>query len=155
MGAMHFVKTSGLHNAYRVEIGYFQPFDTWNSVATSVDVEMPSQGSVELANIDLAMIPFHISFQQLANVFGTTNDAPIAKVVSEFQKRVSNNGEPRGPTRLERRILSSLNLSLDDITVAERDFKKIDNEKLVRRARAMLQVAATSPVRGFEANPGL
>jgi len=154
MGAMHYVKTSGVHNAYRLEIGYFQPFDTWNSVATSVDVEMPSQGGVELADVDLATIPFHISFQQLANVFGTTNDAPIAKVVSEFQKRVLNNGKPNEATRFDPQILSSLNLSLNDITVAERDFKKIDSEKLARRARAMFQIDATSPVRGFEANPG-
>src|SRR5262249_36763961 len=27
MSAMHYVKTSGLHNAYCLEIGYFQPFD--------------------------------------------------------------------------------------------------------------------------------
>src|SRR5262249_31455073 len=105
MGAMHYVKTSGLHNAYRVEIGYFQPFDTWNSVATSVDVEMPSQGSVELANVDLATIPFHISFQQLANLFGAANDTSIARVVSEFQKRLLNNGEPHEATRLDRPIL--------------------------------------------------
>jgi hypothetical protein len=155
MGAMHFVKTSGLHNAYRVEIGYFQPFDTWNSVATSVDFEMPSQGRVELADVDLATIPFHISFQQLANSFGTANDTPIANVVSEFQKRILNHGEPRGPTRLERRILSSLNLSRYEIAAAEREFRKIDSEKVARRARAMLQVGATSPVRGFQANPGL
>lgn len=155
MSARHYVKTSGLHDAYRVEIGYFQPFDTWNSVATSGVVEMPSQGSAELANVDLATIPFHISFQQLANSFGAANDTSIARVVSEFQKRLLNNGEPRGPTRLERRILSSLNLSLDQITVAEREFRKIDNEKVARRARAMFQVGATSPVRGFQANPGL
>jgi hypothetical protein len=155
MGAMHSVKTSGVHNAYRLEIGYFQPFDTWNSVATTVDIAMPSQGSVELADVDLATIPFHISFQQLANVFGTTNDAPIAKVVSEFQKRVSNNGKPNEATRFDPQILSSLNLSLNDITVGERDFKKIDSEKLARRARAKFQTDATSPMRGFEANPGL
>ena len=155
MGAMHFVKTSGLRNAYRVEIGYFQPFDTWNSVATSGEVEMPPQGSVELPDVDLATILFHIGFQELANVFGTANDTPIAKVVSEFQKRLLKNGEPNEATRLDKRILSSLNVSLDEIAAAERDFKKIDSEKLVRRVRAMLQVAATSPVRGFDANPGL
>jgi len=155
MGAMHFVKTSGLHNAYRVDIGYFQPFDTWNSVATSVDVEMPSQGSVELADVDLATIPFHLSFQQLASLFAAANDTSVARVVSEFQKRVLNSDKPNEATPLDRRILSSLNLSLDEIATAERDFRKIDSEKLARRARAMLQVAATSPVRGFEANPGL
>jgi hypothetical protein len=154
MSAMHYVKTSGLHNAYRVEIGYFQPFDTWNSVATSGDVEMPSQGSVELADVDLATIPFHISFQQLANVFGTGDDASITRVVSESQKRLLNNGKPHEATPLDRRILSSLNLSLNEMAAAERDFRKIDSEKLARRTRAMFQVGATSPARGFQADPG-
>jgi hypothetical protein len=152
MGATHYVKTSGLHNAYRVEIGYFQPFDIWNSVATSGDVEMPPQGRVELANVDLATIPFHISFQQLANLFGTAKDASIAiaRVASEFQKRVLSNGERHEARRLDRRILSSLNLSLDEIAAAERDFRKIDSEKLARHTRAMFQVGATSPVQGFQ-----
>ena len=154
MGAMHYLKTSGLHNPYRVEIGYFQPFDTWNSVATSVDIEMPSRGSVELANVDLATIPFHISFQQLANLFGTANDTSMARVVSEFQKRLLNNGEPNEVTRFDTQILKSLNLSLDEIAATERDFGKIDSEKLARHTRAMCQVGATSPVQGFQANPG-
>lgn len=154
MSAMHYVKTSGLHNAYRVEIGYFQPFDTWNSVAMSGDVEMPSRGSVELAEVELATIPFHISFQQLANVFGRANDASIATIVAEFQKRLLNNGEPHEVKRPDRRILSSLNLSLNEIAAAERDFRKIDNEKLARHTRAMFQVGATSPACGFQADPG-
>ena len=155
MSAMHYLTTSGLQNSYRVEIGYFQPFDTWRSVATSGEVEMPSQGSVELADADLATIPFHISFQHLANLFGTANNTSLARVVSEFQKRVLNSHEPNEATRLERRILSSLNLSLDEVAAAERDFTKIDNKKLARHARAMFQVGATSPVRGFQAHFGL
>jgi hypothetical protein len=155
MGAMHYVTISGSRKAYRVEIGYFQPFDTWHSVATSDEVEMPSQGSVEIADVDLATIPFHLSFQQLANLFGTANDNSIARVVSKFQKRILNNDKPNEVTQFETQILSSLNLSLDQIAAAERDFRKIDSGKLARRARAMLQVAATSPVRGFEANPAL
>jgi len=155
MGAMHYVTISGLHNTYRVEIGYFQPFDSWHSVATSGEVEMPSQGSVASADVDLATIPFHLSFQKLANLFGTANDTSIARVISEFQKRVLNSGKPNEATRFDTQILSSLNLSLDEIVATERDFKKIDSEKLARRARAMLQVAATSPARGFQANAGL
>jgi hypothetical protein len=88
-------------------------------------------------------------------LFAAANDTSVARVVSEFQKRVLNSDKPNEATPLDRRILSSLNLSLDEIATAERDFRKIDSEKLARRARAMLQVAATSPVRGFEANPGL
>jgi uncharacterized protein DUF4912 len=155
MGAIHYVKTSGLHNAYRVEIGYFQPFDTWNSIATSGEVEMPSQGSVELADADLATIPFHISFQQLANWFGTANGIPIAKIVSESQKRVLSGDKSKQPTLFDTQILSSLNLPVAEIAAAERDFRRIDSEKLARRAGVMFQVGATSPARGFQANPGL
>jgi hypothetical protein len=153
MSAVHYLTISGLHNSYRVEIGYFQPFDTWHSVATSDEVEMPPHGSVELADVDLATIPFQLSFQQLANLFGAANDASVVRLVSEFQKRVLSSDEPNEATRSDTQILRNLNLSLPEIAAAERDFKKIDTEKLARRACAMLRFAATSPVRGFEANP--
>src|SRR5262249_22054232 len=154
MSDMHYVTISGLHNLYRVEMGYFQPFDTWHSVATSDDVEMPPQGSVEVGDVDLATIPFHLSFQRLANLFGATNDAPVARVVSEFQKRVLDSERPYKATATEEKILQKLNLSLPEIAAAERDFKRGDTEKLTRRARAMLRLAATSPMREFEGNHG-
>jgi hypothetical protein len=153
MSAMHYLSISGLHDSYRVEIGYFEPLDSWHSVATSEEVEMPLHGSVELADVDLATIPFHLSFQQLANLFGAANDTQLARVVSEFQNRVLGD-KPNEATPSDTLILRNLNLSLPEIAIAERDFKKIDTEKLVRRARAMLRFAATSPARGFEANPG-
>ena len=154
LSAMHYLTISGLHNSYRVEIGYFQPFDTWHSVATSGEVEMPPQGSVELADVDLATIPFHLSFQKLASLFGAANDTSVASVVSEFQKRVLSSDKPNEATRFDTQILRSLNLSVPEIAATECDFEKIDTEKLARRARAMFRFAATSPARGFEANPG-
>jgi uncharacterized protein DUF4912 len=153
MGAMHYLTISGLHDSYRVEIGYFQPLDTWHSVATSDEVEMPSHRSAELADVDLATIPFHLSFQQLANLFGAANDTSVASVVSEFQKWVLSS-KPSEATRFDTQILRNLNLSVSEIAAAERDFRKIDPEKLARRARATLRFAATSPARGFEAKAG-
>ena len=154
MTAMHYLTISGLNDSYRVEIGYFQPFDTWHSVATSSEVEMPPPGSLGLGDVDLVTIPFHLSFQQLANLFGATNNTSAASLVSEFQKRVLSSDKPNETTRSNTQILRNLNLSLPEIAAAERDFKKIDTEKLARRARAMFRFAATSPMRGFEANPG-
>jgi hypothetical protein len=154
MSAMHCVTISGLHNSYHVEIGYFQPFDTWHSVAASEEIEMPPHGSVGLTNVDLATIPFHVSFQQIADLFGATNDTSVARLVSEFQKRVSTCEKPNEATPSDTKILRSLNLSLSEIAAAERDFKHIDTEKLARRTRGMFRFAATSPSRGFEANSG-
>jgi hypothetical protein len=140
MSAMHYVTISGLHNSCRVEIGYFQPFDTWHSVAISREVQMPSQGSVGFADVDLATIPFHLSFQELANFFGVANDTSVARVVSEFQKRVLSSDKPNEATPSDTRILRSLNLSLSEMAAAERHFKKTDTEKLARRARAMISI---------------
>jgi Domain of unknown function (DUF4912) len=150
MCTMHYLTISGLHDSYRVEIGYFRPFDTWHSVATSIEVEMPPQGSVGLGDVDLVTIPFHLRFQELANLFGAP-DASVARAVSAFQKRILSDDKPN---EANARILRDLNLSLPEIAAAERDFKKIDTEKLARRARATFRVAATSPVRGFQANRG-
>ena len=154
MSLMHYLTISGWHDSYRVEIGYFQPFDTWHSVATSDEVEMPPQGSVELADVDLATIPFHLSFQQLGNVFGATDDTSLAKVISEFQKRVLSSDKPNEATQFDTQILRNVNLSLSEMAAAEREFRKIDTEKLARRARASFRFAGSSPVRGFHANPG-
>jgi len=151
MSAMHYVTISGLHSSYRVEIGYFQPFERWHSVATAGEVEMPPQGSVELADVDLATIPFHLSFQQLANFFGTANDTSVARLVSESQKRALSSDKPNEATPSDTQILRSLNLSLPAIATAEGHFRRIDTEKLAWRARRMLRFAATSPARGFEA----
>ena len=140
MSAMHYVTISGLHNSYHVEIGYFQPFDTWHSVAASCQVEMPRQGTVDLADAELATIPFHLSFQQLANIFGTTSDTSVARLVSEFQKRVLSSNKPNEIEPSDTQILRRLNLSLSEIAGAQRDFKNIDTAKLARRALAMVSV---------------
>src|SRR4029077_11508366 len=140
MSAMHYVTISGLHNSYRLQIGYFQPFDTWHSVATSREVEMPPQGSAELGDVDLATIPFHLSFQQFANLFGAANHTSVARLVSEFQKRVLTCDKPDEATPSDTHMLRGLNLSLSEIAVAERNFRKIDTEKLMRRARAMVSI---------------
>ena len=140
MSAVHYVTISGLHSSYRMEIGYFQPFDTWHSIATSSEVEMPPQGSVELADVDFATIPFHLSFQQLANLFGAPNNTSVARLISESQKRTLSSAKPNEATPSDTQILRGLNLSLPEIAAAERDFKKIDTEKLTRRARAMLSI---------------
>ena len=155
MSATNYLTISGLHNSYHVEIGYFQPFDTWHSVAASDEVEMPPHGSVALADADLATIPFHLSFQQLANVFGATKDALVARTVSEFQKQVFSSHKPNEAIQSDRQVLRDLNFSLPEIAAAEHNFRTIDSEKLARRAHALLRFAATSPVRGFRGNAGL
>ena len=71
-------------------------------------------------------------------------DIERIKLASPLTTRIIlSDGAPKAPLR-----------TLDEMAAAERDFRKIDSQKLARRGRAMFQVAATSPARGFQANPG-
>ena len=153
MNAVHYITTSRQHDSYRVEIGYFQLADTWHSVAMSDEIQMPPEGCAEIADVDLATIPFHLSFQRLANLYGAHNDIPLAKVVSKFQNFALNSYSPNEWSSAET-LLRKLELSLAEIAVTQRNFKRSDTEKLARRVRAMLRVSATSPMGGFEANLG-
>ena len=154
MAATHYLTISGLDDYCRVEIGYFKPIDTWHSVAISNDIEIPPQGSAELTDVDLATIPFHLGFEQLVNLLDGRNDTPLARLVSNFQKRVLDSRSPNELSPTETLILRKLNLSLPEIAAANHDFEKSDRSKLARRTRAFLRFTATSPSRGFEANSG-
>jgi Domain of unknown function (DUF4912) len=154
MLAMHYLTTSGLQDPYRVEIGYYQPADTWHSVAISNEVKTTPQRSPEIAEVDVATIPFHLRFQELLNLFGATNETPLAKVVSRFQNGALTSRWPNELPTDATGILGELNLSLPEMAVARRDFEKTDTAKLARRRRALLQFAGTSSSRGLEGNTG-
>jgi hypothetical protein len=153
MLAVHYLTTSGLLDPYRVEIGYYQPAGTWHSVATSDEVKTTSGESGGLAQLDVATIPFHLRFEQLVNLFGATNDTPLAKVVSRFQN-CALNSRPNQLSPAATQILRKLNLSLPAIAAARRDFEKSDTAKLARRSRTLVQFAGTSPSHGYEGNTG-
>ena len=154
MISMHYLTTPAPDDSYRVEIGYFQPADTWNSVAISDEVKMPPHGGAEIADVDLVIIPFHLSFEQLNRLFGTADGTPVARVVSKFQQRVLNSAGPNELSQAETQILRKLNLSVSEIASAQREFEKGDRQKLARYTRAFIRVTATSPSSGFEWNVG-
>ncbi len=154
MLATHYLTTSGLHDPYRVEIGYYQPAHTWHSVAISDEVKTAPQTSLEIAEVDVATIPFHLRFQQLVNLFGAAKETPLAKVVSRFQNGALTSRWPNELPAAATRILRKLSLSLPEIAAARRDFERSDTAKLARRRRALLQFAGTSSSRGFEGNAG-
>lgn len=153
MLAMHCVTTSRLDDPYRVEIGYYQPGDAWHSIAISNEIKTPLEGSPEIDEEDVVTIPLHLSFQQLASLFETANDTPLANVVSRFQNHALNS-RPNELSPAAKQILRNLNLSLPAMAAARRDFEKSDTAKLARRRQTLLQFAGTSPSRGFERNAG-
>ncbi|PYL67839.1 MAG: hypothetical protein DMF28_08135 [Verrucomicrobia bacterium] len=148
MAGIHYVTTSEPHGFYHVEIGYYQPADIWHSVAMSNEVVMPPDGIAETTEVDLATIPFHVSFQQLLNMFGPATETELAAVISQFEKRALSS-EEKTLSGGDEKILRKLHGSVSVMAAAWRAFNAIDDEKLASRTRALLGFGSSSPFRGF------
>ena len=110
---------------------------------------MPASHMSENLDVDLAAIPFHLSFQDLVDLLGPVNDRELAVVISQFQKRALS-GEERTRLSSEKKIIfRKLDVSPADIAAARRAFDDTDSEKLARRTGALPGFGASSPSRGF------
>jgi len=148
MAGIHYVTTSEPHGFYHVEIGYYQPADIWHSVAMSNEVVMPPDGIAETTEVDLATIPFHVSFQQLLNMFGPATETELAAVISQFEKRALSS-EEKTLSGGDEKILRKLHGSVSVMAAAWRAFNAINDEKLASRTRALLGFGSCTPFRGF------
>ncbi|HEU5246764.1 MAG TPA: DUF4912 domain-containing protein [Candidatus Udaeobacter sp.] len=149
MAGMYYITLSERHRTCRMEIGYYQPADAWHSVAMSNEIAIPSAEISETEHVDLATIPFHLRFQQLVDLFGANDDA-LATVISRFQSRAVSSGRYEKLTSEERKILRRSGVAVSELAEARRAFNQIDNEKLGRRAEALLGLGSTSPSHGFK-----
>jgi hypothetical protein len=145
-----YLSVSEPNGNYRVEIGYFQPEAVWHSVATSDQVTMPAERVTGSDDVDIATIPFHLSFQRLIDLSRDSNTNALSEIVSRLQDRAVSDEDRALLTDHDWEILRSMNLSVDQITAARRAFGGRQNgSALRRRAEALLGVGASSPGRGF------
>jgi len=136
--------------SYHVEIGYYQPADVWNSIATSNEVTMPRDSFADDGEVGLATIPFHLSFQRLLDLLGASKGDALAETISQFQKRALRNEERKQLTAEEREILRAMDLSLSEIAAARHSFvDTAGSETLRRRTETLLGSGPVSPSRGF------
>ena len=145
-----YVPVSQPRGVYRVEIGYYQPEDVWNSVAVSDEVTMPPDNVAADVDVDIATIPLHLSFQQLLDLFRVSNGATLTEIISEFQKRALNKEERELLSAQELKILRAMDLSLLSTAVAWRAFRdQADYEMLRKRTESILSAGSASLRGGF------
>jgi Domain of unknown function (DUF4912) len=150
MAGDYYLTVSQPRGTYRVEIGYYQPADVWHSVATSDQVTMPPESVAQSVDVDLATIPFHLSFQRLIDLFRASNRDALAEIISRLQKRALTDEESELLSAEEWEVLRAMDLSLSDIAAARRAFmERASNEKLRKRTEAILGFGSSSPSRGF------
>jgi hypothetical protein len=149
-----YVSVSQQRAMYRVELGYYAPDRGWKSVAISDAVAMPADASSENMQIDLATVPFHISFQKLVDRLGLTNGDSLVTALSRLEDRIVAFAErdvDLAPA--DREILRGLDMSIEDLRSGRVSFAKRPNElRLRKRSEAILGFGGTSPTSGSGAS---
>ena len=134
---------------YRVELGYYDQTSAWHSVAISDTVTTPPEGASENAVVDVATVPFHLSFQHMIDVFRESNGDELTVAISRLQERATAPGSVQFSEE-EREVFRAMSLSIEEIDTARRAFmERAVDDKLRKRAEAILGFGATSPAGGF------
>src|SRR6476659_3167119 len=87
MASSQLLSAAHARSSYRIEIGYYAPDNVWNSVAISSAVITPPDDVAEGDSVDVATIPFHLSFQRIVDTFrGSKYDGDaLAEIVGRLQ----------------------------------------------------------------------
>jgi hypothetical protein len=118
-------------------------------VAISDVVTMPPESASENAVVDVATVPFHLSFQHMIDVFRESSGDELTTAISRWQDRATAQ-ESAPVSEEEREVLRAMNLSIAEIGAARRAFKQRSGDDIVRkRAEAILGFGSTSPAGGF------
>ena len=127
---------------YSVELGYFAPPETWNSVVTGNEVMMPFPSAAGNDLIDVATVPFHLTFQRILNALRGTDGDELTQTLAEFQGRASKSEL----TSEESEILRALDLTVENLrkTAAARE-SLAKSPRLAERA----PFGGTSPSEDF------
>ena len=117
----HCVAVSQARSIYRIELGYHEPADVWNSVATSAAIATPPDDVSENDSIDVATVPFHLSFQRMVDAFRASKydgDA-LVEIVSRLQERADDPSD-EALAETDRELFRAIDWSLSESDTAQR-----------------------------------
>ncbi len=150
MAANCYVPVSQARSLYRLEVGYYHPAEVWNSIATSDSVVTPPDNVAGDESIDVATIPFHLSFQRIVDAFrGAKYDGDaIAEMLGRLQERVDDPAGEAALTNTERELLRVLESGLSATETSQRAQLRSTPDLFGTRERldAILGFGATSPM---------
>ena len=147
LGGSHLISVKHARSSYRIEIGYYAPEEVWNSVAFSAAVITPPDDVAENGPVDVATIPFHLSFQRIVDAFrGSKYDGDaLAQIVGRLQHH-ADHSDASLPEN-ERELLRALESGLSG-TAAQRSRLRNAQDVFATRQRieSILGFGATSPM---------
>ena len=148
LAGSHLISVAHARSSYRIELGYNEPADVWNSVATSDAVITPPEDVGETGPIDVATVPFHLSFQRIVDAFrGSKYDGDaIVEILAEMQEHADKPGS--NLAEADREILRAIDLSFSEAEALHRSRLRESEDAFATRQRieSILGFGATSPM---------
>ena len=133
---------------YHTELGYYGAAGAWSAVVTSDAVTMPPDSASENAELDLATVPFHLSFQRLIDLFRASNGNAIGAILARLQKRVVTESDGDLLTPEEWEVFRAMDVSVADLDASREPFGR-NADGLRKKTEAVLGFGATSPAHPF------
>jgi hypothetical protein len=148
LAGSHLLSVAHARSSYRVEIGFYAPDNVWNSVAISSAVITPPDDVANAGPVDVATIPFHLSFQRIVDTFrGSKYDGDaLAEIVGRLQHHADTSDAALPES--ERELLRVLDSGLSDSEATERARLRNAPDTFASRDRieSILGFGATSPM---------
>jgi hypothetical protein len=136
MAGSHCVAVTQARSSYRIELGYHEPAGVWNSVASSDPIATPPDDVSDSASIDVATVPFHLSFQRIVDAFRASKydgDA-LVEIVGRLQERVDDPADT-ALTETDRELLRAIDWSLSETHTAQRSRLRKSPDAFATRQR--------------------
>lgn len=131
----HCVAVSQARGTYRIELGYHEPAEVWHSVATSDAIMTPPDDVSKDDSIDVATVPFHLSFQRMVDSFRASKydgDA-LVEIVGRLQELADHSAEA-DLADTDRELLSAIDWTGAKADAAERArLRKFDSPLATRQ----------------------
>jgi Domain of unknown function (DUF4912) len=139
-------------NSVRVEIGYFDSERTWHSVAVAPSVMMPPDKMGPLSPGDFALVPFHVTFQRLTELFCGTrrSDETLTQALARLEESASDPQRRGSLTSAEEEVYRAMKASIVGREYhPRRPLAPADEKRLQKRLEQIIGVGATSPRHAF------
>ena len=133
--------------SYRVNMGYFDQTQTWRSVGASEIVQSPIDRIGTLSPGDFALVPFHITFQRLTELFRATrvDEGSLVQSLTHLQEKSLRPEQYGSLAPEEREVYRAMKASVSERTYLPR-------VPASREAEMRLQKKLESVI-GFGARP--
>jgi len=146
------VRVSQPGTSFRIDIGYFNHDQMWHSAGVSDVVSTPPDKIGLLDPGDFALIPFHITFQRLTELFRdtTSGEGSLTRSLARLQEKVSRADGCSAFTPGEHEIFRAMKASVSEGIFAPRiEFDPAEEMRLQKKLESILGFGATSPKRPF------